>query len=65
MGRVGQGQDRVPEMETKIVEGWDRRWKVLEGAWVVGMCGSEFRCYMECNRMKKWHDGSKMHKMPF
>ena len=36
-------------METKVVEGRDTRWKVLEGAWVVGTRGSEFRCYTECN----------------
>ena len=36
-------------MLTKVVEGQDTWWKVLEGAWVVGMRGSEFRCYMECN----------------
>ena len=36
-------------METKVVGGWDTRWKVLEGAWVVGTCGLEFRCCMECN----------------
>ena len=36
-------------METKVVEGWDTWWKVLEGAWVVGTRGSEFRCYTECN----------------
>ena len=39
----------VPKMETKVVEGWDTQWKVLEGAWVVGTHGSEFRCCMECN----------------
>ena len=26
-------------METKVVEGWDTRWKVLDGAWVVGTRG--------------------------
>ena len=36
-------------METKVVRGQDTRWKVLEGAWVVATCGSEFRCYTECN----------------
>ena len=35
--------------ETKLVGGRNTWWKVLEGAWVVGMRGSEFRCYMECN----------------
>ena len=49
----GEGQAgsrrRVPKMETKVVEGWDTRWKVLEGAWVMGMHGSEFRCCTECN----------------
>ena len=38
-----------PKTETKVVEGWDTRWKVLEGAWVMGMRGSEFQCYTECN----------------
>ena len=38
-------------METKAVGGPDTRWKVLEGAWVVGTRGSEFRCCMECNRV--------------
>ena len=33
-------------METKVVGGRDTWWKVLEGAWVVGTCGLEFRC---CN----------------
>ena len=36
-------------METKVVEGRDTRWKVLEGAWVVGTHGLEFRCCTECN----------------
>ena len=36
-------------METKVVGGRDTWWKVLEGAWVVGTHGSEFRCCMECN----------------
>ena len=36
-------------METKVVEGWDTQWKVLEGAGVMEMRGSEFRCYTECN----------------
>ena len=35
-------------METKVVGGWDTRWKVLERAWVVVMRGSEFWCCMEC-----------------
>ena len=39
-------------METKVVGGRDSWWKVLEGAWVVGMRGSEFRCCMECNTRK-------------
>ena len=39
----------VPKMETKVVGGWDTRWEVLDGAWVVGMRGLEFRCCMECN----------------
>ena len=47
-GRVGS-RCGVPKMETKVVEGWDTRWKVLEGAWVMGMRGSEFQCCMECN----------------
>ena len=49
MGRVGQGRDGVLEMGTKVVEGRDMWWKVLEGAWVVGTRGSEFQCYTECN----------------
>ena len=36
-------------METKVVEGRDTGWKVLEGAWVVGTRGLEFQCYTECN----------------
>ena len=36
-------------METKVVGGRDTWWKVLEGAWVMGMRGSEFRCCTECN----------------
>ena len=31
----------IPKTETKVVGGQDTRWKVLEGAWVVGMRGSE------------------------
>ena len=38
-------------METKVVEGWDTRWKFLEGAWVVGTRGLEFRCCTECNSL--------------
>ena len=49
-GQVGS-RHGVPKMETKVVEGRDTRWKVLEGAWVVGTCGSEFWCCMECNKM--------------
>ena len=45
-------------MVTKVVEGWDTRWKVLEGAWVVGTCGSEFWCYTECNRPPLVHPTS-------
>ena len=49
----GEGQagprHGVPEMETKVVRGWDTRWKVLERAWVVGMRGLEFQCSTECN----------------
>ena len=37
-------------METKVVEGRDTRWKILERAWVMGTRGSEFRCYTECNK---------------
>ena len=52
--RNGEGQagsrHGVPKMETKVVEGGDMRWKGLEGAWVMGMHGLEFRCYMECNK---------------
>ena len=47
-GRAGL-RHGVLEMETKVVGGWDTWWKVLEGAWVVGTRGSEFRCCMECN----------------
>ena len=39
----------VLKMETKVEEGWDTRWKVLERTWVVGTCESEFRCCTECN----------------
>ena len=45
--QVRQGQDGVLEMGTKVVEGRDMQWKVLEGAWVVGMRGLEFWCYTE------------------
>ena len=38
-------------METKVVGGHNTRWKVLDGAWVVGTCGSEFWCCTECNIM--------------
>ena len=48
-GRAGSRRG-VPKMETKVVERWDTRWKVLEGAGVMGTCGSEFRCYTECNK---------------
>ena len=47
----------VPKTETKAVGGWDTRWKVLEGAWVMGTCGSEFRYCTECNirlTYRKW-----------
>ena len=47
-GRAGL-RCRVPKTETKVVEGRDTWWKVLGGAWVVGTCGSESRCYTECN----------------
>ena len=47
-GRAGL-RHGVLKMETKVVGGRDTRWKVLEGAWVVGTHGSEFRCCMECN----------------
>ena len=51
--RNGEGwaglRRRVPKMETKVVEGWDTQWKVLEGAWVMGRCRSEFWCYTPCN----------------
>ena len=44
--RNGEGQAgsrrRVPKTETKVVEGRDTWWKVLEGAWVVGTRGLEF-----------------------
>ena len=39
----------VPKMETKVVEGRDVWWKILEGAWVVGTRESEFQCYTVCN----------------
>ena len=35
-GRAGP-RHGVPETETKVVGGRDTRWKVLEGAWVVGV----------------------------
>ena len=39
--RSGEGQagsrHGVLETETKVVRGRDTQWKVLEGAWVVGM----------------------------
>ena len=47
-GRAGS-RHGVPKTETKVVEGWDTRWKVLERAWVVGTRGSEFQCCTECN----------------
>ena len=50
-GRAGSRRG-VPKMEAKVVEGWDMWWKVLEGAWVMGMRGSEFRCYTECNNFE-------------
>ena len=40
----------VPKTETKVAGGRDTRWKVLEGAWIVGTCGLEFWCCTECNR---------------
>ena len=44
-GRVGQGRVcGVPKTELRFVDGWDRRWKVLEQVWVMGMRGLEFRC---------------------
>ena len=43
-------------METKVVGGQDTWWKVLEGAWVVGMHGSEFRCCTECNNLAQLKD---------
>ena len=47
-GRAGL-RCRVPTMETKVVEGRDMRWKVLEGTWVMGTCELEFWWYTECN----------------
>ena len=49
----GQAGSRcgVPKMETKVVEGQDMQWKILERARAVGTRGSEFRCYMECNNI--------------
>ena len=47
-GRAGS-RHGVPTTETKVVGGRDTQWKVLEGAWVVGTCGSEFWCCTECN----------------
>ena len=47
-GRAGSRQG-VLKTETKVVGGRDTRWKVLEGAWVVGTPGSEFRYCTECN----------------
>ena len=47
----GQAGSRhgVLKTETKVVGGRDTRWKVLEGAWVMGTRGLEFRCCTECN----------------
>ena len=39
----------VPKTETKVVGGQNTRWKVLEGAWVVGTRGLEFRRCTECS----------------
>ena len=47
-GRAGS-RHGVLKTETKVAGGWDTQWKVLEGAWVVGTRGLEFRCYTECN----------------
>ena len=50
----GEGQEGsrrgVLKMETKVVEGQDTWWKVLEGAWVVGTRGLEFQYCTECNK---------------
>ena len=55
--RSGEGwagsRHGVPKMETKVVRGQDTRWKVLEGAWVMGTRGLEFRCCTECNNLKE------------
>ena len=52
----GQAGSRhgVPKTETKVVGGWDTRWKVLEGAWVVGTRRLEFRCCTECNTLSHY-----------
>ena len=45
MGRVRQGRDaEFQKWKLRFVEGQDTGWKILEGVWVVGMCGSEFWC---------------------
>ena len=43
-------------METKVVGGRDTWWKVLEGAWGMGTCGSEFRCCTECNSLQPFSE---------
>ena len=65
--RVRNGEGRagsrcgVPKMETKVVEERKMRWKVLEGAGVVGTRESEFRCYTECNTFM---DNNRDNKKP-
>ena len=40
--------------------GRNTRWKALEGAWVMGTCGSEFWCCTECNT-NKGHPNISIH----
>ena len=53
-GRAGL-RHGVLTTKTKVVGGWDTRWKVLEGAWAVGTHGSEFQCCTECNTSSHSH----------
>ena len=44
-GRVGPSREvEFQKQKLRCVEGRDMRWEILERAWVVGMCGLEFRC---------------------
>ena len=49
-GGVGQGQDtEFQKRKLRLREGGILGRRFLEGAWVVGTRGSEFRCCTECN----------------